>query len=104
MLYLKAKAKKHHVSHNNVKKIVNNFLWELKIGDINWSCPHNYNIVNCNRGMYQMQSMSIRDPTLIQFMPVSCACVSCADMNSNIERELDTHVPNWTLARLEPND
>jgi hypothetical protein len=25
-------------------------------------------------------------------------------MNSNIERELDTHVPNWTLARLEPND
>jgi hypothetical protein len=48
--------------------------------------------------------MSTRDPTLIQFRQVSSACVSCVDRNFDIECELATHVPNWTLVRLEPND
>jgi len=48
--------------------------------------------------------MSTRAPTLIQFRHVSHACVSCANMNFDIECELATHVPNWTLATLEPND
>ncbi len=60
--------------------------------------------VNGNKSMHQVQSMSTRDPTLIQFRHVSCVCVNCANKNSNTECELATHMPNWTLARLEPND
>jgi len=48
--------------------------------------------------------MSTRDLLLIQFRHVSCACVSRGDRNSDTKYELATHVPNWTLARLEPND
>ncbi len=104
MLYLKAKAKKHHASHNHVRKIVNNFLWEFKVSDINWFCRYSYNTINGSRGMHQMRSMSTRDPTLIQFKHVSCACVSCVNMNFDTKCELATHVPNWTLIKLEPND
>jgi hypothetical protein len=44
VLYLKAQAINHHAcaSHNNVKRNVNMFFWELKVGDIN--C-YNCNIV-----------------------------------------------------------
>jgi hypothetical protein len=37
VLYLKIEAEEHHASHNNASKILNKFLWELKVGDINWS-------------------------------------------------------------------
>jgi hypothetical protein len=48
--------------------------------------------------------MSTRDPILIQFRHVSRVRVSCANRNSNFASESATHVPNWTLVKLEPND
>jgi hypothetical protein len=102
---LKAEVEKHHASHNDARRIMNKFFWELQVGDINRSHRYNCNIINGNKGMHQVRSMSTRDPTLIQFRHVSCVCVNCANRNSNTECELAIHhVPNWTLARLEPND
>jgi hypothetical protein len=50
VLYLKAKANKHHASHNNVRRIVNKVFWEIKISDINSSRCYNCNTVNGSVG------------------------------------------------------
>jgi len=49
VLYLKVEAKKYHASHNNARRIVNKFYWELKISDINRLCCYNYNTINGSR-------------------------------------------------------
>jgi hypothetical protein len=102
--YLKAQAKKHHASHINTKKTMKKVYWELEIGDINQSCHHSCNTIKGSRSMHQVRSMLARDPTLIQFRQVSCACMSCANKNSDNECERATLVPSWTLSKLVPND
>jgi len=52
VLHLKAEAKEHQASHNNVRRIVNKFVWELKVGDINQSHHYNCNIINGSKGMH----------------------------------------------------
>lgn len=88
----------------HISKTMKKVYWELEIGDINQSCHHSCNTIKGSRSMHQVRSMLARDPTLIQFRQVSCACMSCADKNSDNECERATLVPSWRLSKLVPND
>ncbi len=102
--YLKAQSTKHHASHNNAKKTMNKIFWGIKVGGISQSHDGIYNIVSGNKSMHHVQSMSIRNPTLIQFRHVFYVCMGCVDKNSRLECKLVNHVSGWTLSRLVLRD
>jgi hypothetical protein len=52
--------------------------------------------------MHQVRSLTLLDPTLIQFRQLSCSCLACTARTPNFDCEQAEHVPPWHLYRLEP--
>jgi hypothetical protein len=102
--YLKFEANKFHVSHPHVRQHINKFFHEVKVEDINRSRTYECETMKCNKIKNQVQSLSIKDPTLYQYRQLFCFCVSCFDKNPKVECINKDHVLEWTLVHLRPRN
>ena len=100
--FLREESSRHHSGPPSARKQTNKFFWEIKEGAIFRGSDMQCKTVRCSRQQHQVRSVSRKDPTLIQFRPLSCFCWACFEYDSTFACHQKAHVGPWTLRRLKP--
>jgi hypothetical protein len=100
--YLKVESNKYHDASSKVRRHINKYFHEVKVGDVDRSNPFESETMHGSRSMHQVYSISNKDPTLCQYCQLSCMCVIYIDHNLDYRCVYHEHVPNWTLTKLRP--
>jgi len=77
--FLRAKSNKQHDAHVIVRRNVNKWFWEVKVGDVDRSKSWEYENLIGSHKMHQVRSISYGNPTLLQYRELLCLCVHCVD-------------------------
>jgi hypothetical protein len=54
--------------------------------------------------MHQVRFVSAWDPTLVQYRLITCSYISCLERSGSQLCDSKSHVPNWRLVRLQPQN
>lgn len=100
--FLKEESSKHHHGPPSSRKCTNKYFWEIKEGSICRVRDMQCETVSHSRQQHQVRSVSCKDPTLIQFRPLSCFCWACSEYNTDFGCHQKSHVGQWSLRRLKP--
>ena len=54
--------------------------------------------------MHQVRSVLAWDPTLVQYRLITCSCISCLERGRSQLCDSRSHVPDWQLVQLQPQN